>query len=346
MNAEELTALNDQIAGMARAGLPLDQGLAGLARDMSRGKLRRVTEAIAADLRQGATLPEAMEKQKGELPSYYANLITAGVKTGRLPEVLATMTGYARTVSTMRSIIIDSLFYPAIILLISLAILGAVVYYLMPQFDKIFQEFGMRLPLLTQFVLALSRHPVQYLLIPLGILFLLPLMVWLVLRSTTHGRLQTAAFVYRLPVIGQLLRSARLAAFADLLAMLVEYQVPLPEALKLAGEASSDPIMAHQAQTIHDRVASGMPLPEALRGRGLLPEWVAWMTGAGAERGGLSAMLRQIAELYRRQAESRAALFRTVFPSIVIILTAGLLVAGFSGAIMLPLVKLLEGLSK
>src|SRR2546421_2109362 len=47
MNADELVALNEQIAGMARAGLPLDQGLASLAREMSRGRLRRVTEAIA-----------------------------------------------------------------------------------------------------------------------------------------------------------------------------------------------------------------------------------------------------------------------------------------------------------
>jgi type II secretory pathway component PulF len=96
MSPDDLIALNEQIAGMARAGLPLDQGLDGLARDMGRGRLRRVTQALADDLRAGHPLPEALERLKGQVPPYYANLVTAGVRTGRLPEVLSTLTAYAR----------------------------------------------------------------------------------------------------------------------------------------------------------------------------------------------------------------------------------------------------------
>ena len=55
MTADELISLNEQIAGMARAGLPLDQGLASLASEMSRGRLRRVTEGIVRDLKEGKT---------------------------------------------------------------------------------------------------------------------------------------------------------------------------------------------------------------------------------------------------------------------------------------------------
>src|SRR4051812_6396186 len=113
MTADELIALNEQIAGMARAGLPLDQGLAGLAREMGRGRLRRVTAAIAADLAAGTPLADAVARRRGDMPPYYAHLVTAGVRTGRLPDVLATLTGYARTVAATRSIVVESLFYPA-----------------------------------------------------------------------------------------------------------------------------------------------------------------------------------------------------------------------------------------
>src|SRR5439155_4082863 len=90
----------------------------------------------------------------------------------------------------------------------------------------------------------------------------------------------------------------------------------------------------------------GATLSEALRGRGLLPEWVAWMAGAGQQRGTLAPTLRQIAELYRRQVEARAALLRTVMPAFMIIATAGLLVGIFAVTTMLPMIKLLEGLAK
>jgi type II secretory pathway component PulF len=63
MTADELIALNEQIAGMAKAGLPLDQGLAGLAREMGYGRLRSVTAAIAKDLEAGMPLPEAIERR-------------------------------------------------------------------------------------------------------------------------------------------------------------------------------------------------------------------------------------------------------------------------------------------
>src|ERR1700733_12823042 len=106
MNPDDLIALNEQIAGMARAGLPLDQGLASLARDMNRGRLRTVTETLVHDLRGGATLPDALNRQRGQVPDYYANLVSAGVHTGRLPEVLTTLTSYARAVAATRSTVV------------------------------------------------------------------------------------------------------------------------------------------------------------------------------------------------------------------------------------------------
>src|SRR5206468_2843247 len=103
MNAEDLIALNEEIAGMARAGLPLDQGLAALAREMGRGRLQRVTAGVAEDLRAGRTLPEALARQGGRVPPYYAGLVTAGIRSGRVGEVLATLTLYARSVADLRA---------------------------------------------------------------------------------------------------------------------------------------------------------------------------------------------------------------------------------------------------
>jgi type II secretory pathway component PulF len=346
VNADELIALNEQIVAMARAGLPLDQGLSGLAREMGRGRLRRVTEAIAGDLRSGSTLPEAIDRRRGELPPYYANLITAGVRSGRLPEVLATLTTYARQVATTRTIVADSLFYPAVVFVFALGLLAALIFYVLPQFEQIFRDFGMRLPWVTEIVLAVGRRPVPVFIVPGGLLLIGLFLVWAVSRVTDSGRRVWVRLVYAVPLVGTLIRSARMAAFADLLAVLVDYELPLPEAFHLAGAASSDPLMAHQAQEIQARIGQGAALSVALRGRGLLPEWVAWMAGSGEQRGALGPTLRQIAALYRRQVESRAALLRTVLPAFVIIATAGVMTALFAFTVMLPMIKLIEGLAK
>ena len=105
MNPEELITLNEEIAGMARAGLPLDQGLAALAREMTRGRLKQATVEIAGELKAGRTLPEALANQGSRVPPFYAGLVEAGIRSGRLGEVMATLTIYARSVSDLEMMI-------------------------------------------------------------------------------------------------------------------------------------------------------------------------------------------------------------------------------------------------
>src|SRR5438874_4026654 len=137
MNPDDLIALNEEIAGRARAGLPLDQGLAAISREMGRGRLQQVTAALARDLRAGQTLPQALERQAGRVPPFYAGLVAAGVRTGRISEVLATLTVYARSLANLRTTIVDAFFYPAVVMLFALGLFGFFCFFVVPQFDQI-----------------------------------------------------------------------------------------------------------------------------------------------------------------------------------------------------------------
>jgi type II secretory pathway component PulF len=241
--------------------------------------------------------------------------------------------------------VIEALFYPAVVMGLAFVLLGGLVFFVLPQFEQTFRDFQMQMPPITEFVLKIGRHPFVALGVPVALLAG-AVLLWGLLGMSPRGQITWTRIVYSIPVIGTLIRAARLAAFADLLAVLVEYEMPLPEAFRLAGEASSDPLMAGRSAMIYTRLSQGMALSAALRGFGLLPEWVAWMAGTGEQRGALAPALRQIAAVYRRQVDARAALLRSVFPAIVIIATAGMLVTTFAFAIMLPMIRLLEGLSK
>ncbi len=346
MNAEELIALNEEIAAMARAGLPLDKGLSALAREMNRGQLRQVTAELAEDLRQGKTLPEALARQGDRVPPFYASLVTAGIRTGRIGEVLATLTSYARAMAELRAIILDALFYPAIVMGLAVVLIGFMLVYVLPQFDEIFRGFGMRLPALTEVMIGVGRHPVMFFFLPVGGLLLCLLLTRLGMQLTAAGRRAWVRMIYSVPLIGTMIRSARLAAFTDLLSILVRQGVPLTDSFHLAGEASTDPLLSDLALDVRHALGQGQPLGEVLRGQGLVPEWVAWMAGLGEQRGQLDSALKQIAEMYRRQVEIRAGLLRSVLPPFLVVITAGIFVACFVFALMLPMIRLLEGLTK
>src|SRR5262249_46797457 len=111
---------------------------------------------------------------------------------------------------------------------------------------------------------------------------------------------------------------------------------------QLAGEASSDPLVALGAREAQRDLEAGLPLGPALRRHLLFPELIAWMTEVGERRGGLGKTLHYAAEMYRKQVARRDAPLGTR----LIIATAGLIVALFVFALILPMFRLLEGLSK
>jgi len=119
------------------------------------------------------------------------------------------------------------------------------------------------------------------------------------LRSTGRGRMLWARLVYAVPLAGTLIRSARLAAFADLLGILVDQSVPLPEALRLAGQASSDPLLAEGVKQVEADLNQGQPLGESLGRQKLVPQLVAWMTRFGERQGTLGSALHHIAQMFR-----------------------------------------------
>src|SRR6516165_4162745 len=183
LTGDDLVMLNEEIAGMARAGLPLDQGLAALAREMGRGRLQRVTADIAADLKNGHTLPQSLERQGSRVPPFYAGLVAAGVRTGRIGDVLATLTVYARSIADLRSIVIGSLYYPAIVLVLALALFGLLFTFLTPHFETVFHGFRIQLPAVTQFMIGVSHHFWEILAIPV-VLIVVGFFVRLYLKHT------------------------------------------------------------------------------------------------------------------------------------------------------------------
>ena len=241
---------------MAKVGLPLDQGLSAIAKEMGGGRLQAVTERLAHDLRSGCTLPEAIKRQSPALPPYYAALLNAGIRSNRLGDVLGTMTLYARQMADFREAITSALFYPAVVAVLGFGLLAFVGVDRPPKYVEIFREFKMKLPFLTEILLFIGKHPIEFFVLPpIVVTGGLVLERWW-LRSTATGRVLWARFVNAVPIAGTMIRSARLAAFADLLGILVDQSVPLPEALPLTAVASGDPMLIAGIDKIDGRAAA------------------------------------------------------------------------------------------
>ena len=157
LTGPDAALLSSQIAGLARSGLPMAQGLAALAAELPRGGLRRSIENLATLLEQGMPLDQAVKLRDESVPPHLRGLLAAGMRSGELGSLLDRFYEYLSIGVDLKRRLWLSLAYPALTVGVSLALLFGVCVFLVGQFEAIYQDFGIPLPTMTRVLIAVSR---------------------------------------------------------------------------------------------------------------------------------------------------------------------------------------------
>jgi type II secretory pathway component PulF len=338
LSAEEATELAARVAELTKAGLPLGDGLRALADELSGRRLPRVLRNLAQRLDAGDDLVVALESQGRSLPSHLRGLVVAGVQSGRLSEVLEEFVDLQRSQLELRHRVWLTLAYP-FILVVFMSLLAIVSVYLTESFAKIFKDFGTHLPFMTIVAINTAR-PMAWLSVGVvGLFMAAPLLLWL-----APGVSWIWPVLYRLPMLGPLLRWNHLAQFARLMGLLLEQEVALPDALRLSAAGLYDASLAQGCREVADDVERGRALGESMAARRQFPASLIPVVQWGEQTPGLADAFRAAAEMFQGRVRSQGTLLDAMLLPVVflgIITFAG----GFVIAMFLPLIALIQRLS-
>ena len=179
LSAEEATEFAARVAELTKAGLPLGTGLRALADELPGRRLPRMLREVARRLDAGDDLLKVLESQGARLPVHLRGLMLAGVRSGRLAEVLEEYVDLQHSQAELHRRVATALAYPFILLLFMTALTVFAGLYLVDNFAKIFRDFGTELPVMTQLVIHESR-PIMWLFVSLsGLSVAIPLLLWM-----------------------------------------------------------------------------------------------------------------------------------------------------------------------
>jgi len=344
MGTDEFLFLNEQIASMASAGLPLDEGLRQLARDLRRGSFRQTVVEIAADLERGVPIEEAVRRHEGRMPLLYSRVIRAGVQTGRLPALLLGLNQHLRIMSQTRRLLWETLSYPVIVLAMGLAILAFFMICVVPQFRSIFVDFGVSLPSVTLVLLYISDIFPEAL-AGIGISVLGLALLWHALRTTPAGRRFRESLLMCFPVLGRVYRTSLISRFIHSAATCVEAGVPLPEALRLSGDATGSGLVRADVEGIAQAAERGESVFAATQLSRIIPPIFGYAVQVALGRERLPEMLKELSRTYEDRAVHAQAAARAVLFPLMVILVGSVLLVGVL-ATFLPLVALFNGVTR
>jgi len=342
LTPEETGRLTDGIAGLARSGRPLGPGLGALGSELPRGRLRRSLFELSAALSRGKPLGAALEEQKERIPPHLRGLVQGGLRSGRLGDILGRFSAYMGIGTELKRKLWLSLAYPILSILVAIALFVFVNVVLVTQFETIFRDFGISLPQLTVGMLLVS-HALRsgwpaLLIAVVGIVVL-----WLVLRVVLKPP-DRRSLATKIPVIGGVWRYTSWAEFCHLLALLLESQLPLPEALRLAGEGVQNTDLDRACQVMAREVEQGGTLAQAMEARPELPSGLARLLRWATKQNAIAEILHMAGEMFEARAKGQAMFAGTVMAvlSVVIVLWG---VFSVIIGLMLPMVTLISKLS-
>jgi type II secretory pathway component PulF len=339
LSADEAAELAARVADLSKAGLPLGAGLRSFAAELSGRRLRRVLRDLADQLDAGADLATAMQSQGRRLPLCLQGLVLAGLHTGRLAEVLEEYVDLQHSQWEVRRRLWKSLAYPFVLLVFMAAIMAFARLFLMGGFESLFKGFGMDLPVLTQFVIAASWPAVW---IVLGLVVVITA-TWVLLKvAPTAGWVWS--WLYRVPMLGAFLRWGHMAQFGRLMGLLLDQQVPLPDALRLCAAGVRAGNLAEQCRAVAGEVELGRVFDESMAEQRHFPASLIPIVQWGQQAHDLPDAFRATAEMYEGRVRSQGLLMETILLPIMLLAIISF-IGTFIAAMMLPLISLIQCLS-
>lgn len=339
-----LVTFTRQFSTLIDAGLPVLRSLRILERQMKPSVLKNALIDIVDDVESGSSLSDAMAKQPKCFSKLYVNMVKAGEAGGALEVILQRLADFLEKAQSLKGKIIGAMVYPAVVIAVAIGILTFIMVAIIPKFKKIFDEFGMTLPWATQKLIAISNWMSEYWwtipLFPMGLYLLAKL-----LRLTRWGNYALDRALLWIPIIGELVEKTIVARTMRTLGTLVSSGVPILEALTIVKETSNNAVFERMFQRVFESVREGDTIADPMRESRLVDDMVVNMIEVGEETGDLDTMLYKIADFYDEWVDNLVKSLLSLLEPIMIVFL-GFTIGAIVISLFLPLIKLLEGLSK
>lgn len=298
ISLKQITAFTHELYTLLQAGIVISDALIIIADGCIHKNLREMLLTIKIKLEQGQSLSQALYFFPDVFDSIYCGSIAAGEHAGKLNAVLFELYEYQANILQMHKKIHKAIFYPMVILFISLTITWGLLFFVMPQFETVFENFHGSLPLLTRIVLNCSHALHQYHWLFIFTLLFSGFAIRIIFQYRGLKNFIKAVII-KIPLLRKIFAAAAIYRWSQILATTLEAGIPLVDALQLSTTVLNIP-MYHRAiiNTIHS-ISMGSSFYQSLNEHSLFPKKITRLIALGEQTGLLALMLRRICEIYK-----------------------------------------------
>lgn len=324
---------------MINSGVPMVQSLRSLSLQMDKSpRMQSIVDALANDVEDGASLSDALSLSNDVFTDQEVGMIQSGEASGQLANVLARLATDAEKAHSIRSKVRGAMMYPIVVFILLIAVIVAMMIFVVPRLTELFTTVGEDLPLITKSVIGLSDFMVANQ-ATLGVSFLVVLLAAILFKRTDIGKYFFDWIKIKFPLFGKIFQKAYLARFSRSISNLIDSRVSFVDTLSITAQAMGNEVYRNKLILAREDVKQGIPLAESLTENALFPPMLVSMIEVGEKTAQLDSIMSKVANFYEDEVDTAVASLSKMLEPIILIIIGGV-VGTIVAAIMLPIMQL------
>lgn len=323
VNTLDVLLFSRQMHTLLRAGVPIMRALAGLQESTVNKAFAKMLQELREGLDAGRELSTAMRRQSHVFSPFYISMVRVGELTGRLEEIFMRLFIHQDFERRTREQIKAALRYPTFVLIAIIGAMMVINIFVIPAFAKVYAGFRAELPVLTQFLIAMSNFTLRFW--PLLLIVTAAAIVGTRMYiKTPNGKYRWDKFKLRIPVVGDIVKKATLARFMRSLALAVKSGVPIVQGLSVVAKVVDNDYIGQRIEQMRDGVERGETILRTASATGVFTPVVLQMLAVGEETGAIDELLEEIASMYDQDVEYQVKNLSAQIEPILIVAIGGM----------------------
>jgi type IV pilus assembly protein PilC len=343
ITTKDKVVLTRQLATLIGAGLPLSQSLRTVTEQTSNKQLQAVLGEISASIEGGKSLTDSFAKHPKVFNEIFLALVSAGEASGTLDAALIRIADQQEKDAAVASKIRGAMTYPVIVLAVIGMVLGFMLFTVVPQVEKLYDDLNESLPILTQILVNSADFAINFwwlilIVVGAGIFFFSQFI------QTDTGVAFRDTFKLRVPLFGKMFQKLYMARFARTGQTLLSTGVSMLDTLTITGRAVNNTIVQNGIMRATDKVKGGKALSVSLEPEDVIMPLVPQMIKIGEQSGRIDEMMGKVAKVYEDELDEQIRTISTAIEPILMVVLA-VVAGGMVGAILFPIYSLVQNIN-
>jgi general secretion pathway protein F len=289
-----------ELLSLLEAGLNLVEALQTLAeKDVvgrSNNSGQQVLNGLVGAIHRGEPFSKAVAAFPEHFSPLYVATIKASERTGNVKEALSRYIAYQEELERVKKKVISASIYPAILVIVGTLVLGFLIFYVVPRFAQVYDDMAHTLPFFSQLLLGFGSFVGKHALVLFSVFILgTGACAWGLSRPQVRAALMQR--VWRMPAIGERMKTYQLARLYRTAGMLMRAGIPAVRALEMVEGLLASHLRPQLARA-RSLIEEGHAMSAALGAAGLATPVAARMLLVGERSGDMGHMLGQIARFH------------------------------------------------